>query len=147
MAGSAQRGKAEYGNVDGSLLASLASLSIAGSYMRVYDRSVVRKCASFAFGLALVVALGFEMTHPHPLKASSVSTGFSTPCVPASPAFKATSESKVASTFDSTFAAETAGAPARVGRASRVEPVSWPILPPALAAYPPLLHRPPPTNS
>ena len=108
---------------------------------------MVRKCASFAFGLALIVALGFAMTHAHPLKAPGASIGFSTPCEPASPAFKATSESKVGSAFDSTFAAENAGAPARVVRASRVEAVSRPILPPAPASYAPLLHRPPPANS
>jgi hypothetical protein len=35
------------------------ALLIARSGMRVYDRSMVRKCASFALGLALIVALGF----------------------------------------------------------------------------------------
>ena len=108
---------------------------------------MVRKCASFAFGLALIVALGFAMAHANPLKAPGGSTGFSTPCEPAPPSFKATSESKVVSTIDSTFAAENAGGPAGVVRGSRVEAVSRPILPPAPAAYPPLLHRPPPANS
>ena len=115
--------------------------------MRVYDRSMVRRCASFGFGLALIVALGFAMTHTHPLKARGGSTGFSTPCEPASPAFKAAGESKVVSTFDSTFAPENAGAQAGVVKGSRVEAVSPPVLHPAPAAYPPLLHRPPPANS
>jgi hypothetical protein len=130
--------------VDGSLL---AGLPIARSCMRVYDRSMARKGASFAFGLALIVALGFAMAHAHALKAPDGFTGFSTPCEPASPAFNATSESRVVSTIDSTFAAEYAGAPAGVVRGYRVEAVSRPILPPAPAAYPPLLHRPPPANS
>jgi hypothetical protein len=122
-------------------------LLIARSCMRVYDRSMVRKCASFVFGLALVVALGFAMVHSHPLKAPGGSTGFSTPCEAASPVFKATSESKVVSTIDSIFAAENAGAPAGVVRGSRVEAVSRSIPPPAPGGYPPLFHRPPPANS
>ena len=123
------------------------ALPIARSCMRVYDRSMVRRCASFAFGLVLTVALGFAMAHSHPLKAAGGSTGFSTPCEPASPALKATSESKVVSTIDSTFSAENAGAPAGVVRGSRVEAVSRWIPPRAPGTYPPLLHRPPPANS
>jgi hypothetical protein len=115
--------------------------------MRVYDRTMVRKCATVAFGLALLVALGFAMVHAHPLKAPGASTGFSTPCEPASPACKATSESNVVSTLDSTSVAENTGAPAAAVRASRVEAVSRWIPPPAPGAYPPLLHRPPPANS
>ena len=114
--------------------------------MRVYDRFMVRKCASFALGLVLFVAFVLPMAHAHPLKAPGGSTGFSTPCEPASTAFKATSESKVVSTFDSTFTAENAGAPAGVVRGSRVEAVSRSIPPQAPGGYPPLLHRPPPAN-
>ena len=113
----------------------------------MYNRFMVRKCASFAFGLALIVALGFAMAHARPLKASGGSTGFSTPYEPASPAFKATSEAKLVSTIDSTFAAEKAGAPAGVVGGSSVEAVSRSIPPQAPGAYPPLLHRPPPANS
>lgn len=108
---------------------------------------MVRKCASFAFGLALIVALGFAMAHAQPLKAPGGSTGFSTPCEPAPPAFKATSESKLVSTIDSTFAAENAGAPAGVAAGSRVEAVSRSNPPQVPGAYPPLLHRPPPAPS
>jgi hypothetical protein len=108
---------------------------------------MVRKCASFAFGLALIVALGFAMAHAHPVKAPGGSTGFSTPCEPASPAFNAASGSKVVSTIDSTFVAEDAGVPAGAVRGSRVEAVSRSIPPQAPGAYPPLLHRPPPANS
>ena len=108
---------------------------------------MVRRCASFVFGLALIVALGFAMAYAHPLKAPLGATGFSTPCLSAPPAFKATSESKTVSTIDSSFAAENAGAPAGVVRGSGVEAVSWSIPPQAMGTYPPLLHRPPPANS
>ena len=115
--------------------------------MRVYDRFMVCKCGSFALGLVLFVAFVLPMAHAHPLKAPGGSTGFSTPCEPALPAFKATSASKVVSTIDSTCAAENTGAPAGVVRESRVEAVSWYVPPQAPGAYPPLLRRPPPANS
>ena len=115
--------------------------------MRVYDRPVVRKCLSFAFGLALIVVLAFAMAHAHPLKAHGGSTGFSTPCEPVSPAFKVASESKLVSTIESTCATECALAPAGVVGGSRVEALSWSIPPQVPGAYPPLLHRPPPANS
>ena len=108
---------------------------------------MVRKFANVAFGLALIVALGFAMAHAHPLKAPGGSTGFSTPCLPASPAFKAAGESKAVSTIDSTFAAENAAVPERVVPGSRVETVARAIPLPAALAYAPLLHRPPPSNS
>ena len=108
---------------------------------------MVRKFASFAFGLAVIVALGFAMLHAHQLKAPGGSTGFATPCLPASPAFHATSESKAVSTIDSTFAAKNAGTPACVAPGSRVETALRAIPPPAPRAYAPLLHRPPPANS
>ncbi len=108
---------------------------------------MVRKFASFALGLALIVALGFATAHAYPLKAPGGSIGFSTPCLPTSPAFKAASESKVVSTIDSTFAAENAETPGCVMAGSRVETVSRAIPPPGPRAYPPLLHRPPPANS
>jgi hypothetical protein len=108
---------------------------------------MIRRCASFAFGLVLVVALGLAIAHAHPLKGPGGSTSFATPCVPASPAFKATSESKVVSTIDSTFATENAGASAGVVRESGIQAVSWSIPPQAPRAYAPLLHRPPPANS
>lgn len=115
--------------------------------MRVYDQAMVRKCATFAFALALIVALGRAVSHTHPLKAPSASTGFSTPYEPALPSWKAAGESPVASTFDSTFAAANAAVPAVVLRASRPETVSQPIPPPAPADFPPLFHRPPPARS
>jgi hypothetical protein len=106
---------------------------------------MVRKCASVAFGLALIVALGFAMAHA--LKTPGASTGFSAPCEPASPAFKAASELKAVSTIDSTYAAENAEASAGIVRRSCVETVARAILPPAPRAFPPLFHRPPPANS
>ena len=113
----------------------------------VYDRFMVRKCASLAFGLALIVALGFAMAHPHALKISGASTGFSAPCTPASPVFKAASELKAVSTIDSTYAAENAEVSTGVVRRSCVETVARAITHPAPRAFPPLFHRPPPANS
>jgi hypothetical protein len=139
--GGAQHGKVERGN--GWVEVFSPALLIARSCMRVYDRFMVRKCASIGFGLGLVVALGFAMVHPHPLKAAGGSTGFSTPCEPASPLFKAVSESKVVSTIDSTFAAENAGAPAGVVRGSHVEAVSRSIPPPGARGLPSLVASPP----
>src|ERR1035437_421111 len=108
---------------------------------------MVRKWASFAFGLALIVVLGFAMAHAHALKNPGASTGFSTPCEPASPAFKAAGESKAVSTIDSTYAAENAEGPAGVVRRYCVETVARATAPPAPRAFPPLFHRPPPANS
>jgi hypothetical protein len=123
-----------------------AAALIARSYLRVYDRPMVRKCASLVLGLALIVAAGFAMAHAHPLKAPGGSTGFSTPCEPASPAFQA-GESTVVAPVDSAFPAEHPGAPTGAVRGSRVEAVSRSV--PALTtnAYPPLWHRPPPASS
>ena len=108
---------------------------------------MVRKCASVAFGLALIVVLGFAMAHAHALKTPGASTGFSASCEPASPVFKATSELKAVSTIDSTYAAENAAAFAGVVRRSHVETVARAITPPAPRAFPPLFNRPPPANS
>src|ERR1017187_913805 len=107
---------------------------------------MVRRCASFAFGLALIVVLGFAMAHARALKIPDASTGFSAPCEPASPAFKA-SESKAVSTIDSTYAAENAEGPAGVVRRNCVETVGRATAPPAPRAFPPLFRRPPPANS
>jgi hypothetical protein len=114
--------------------------------MRVYDQSMVRKCASFGLGLALIVALSFAMAHAQLLKAPGGSTGFSTPVVPASLAFKATSESELVSTIASNLPDENAGAPPGVVGGSRVEAVSRSIPPQVPGGYTPLLHRPPPAN-
>ncbi len=108
---------------------------------------MVRKCASFAFGLGLMVALGFAMAHAQPLNVPGASTGFSTPCEPASPTIKATSEPQAVSTADSVLFSEDAGAPVVVARGFRVEVVSRPTPPSAPSAFPPLLHRPPPARA
>lgn len=108
---------------------------------------MVRKCVSFVFGLSLLVVIGFAMSHAHPLRVPSGSIGFSIPCQPAAPAFKATGESKVVSTPDSTFAAENAGTATGVVRGPGIGTVSQAIPSPIPWAYPPLLHRPPPANS
>ena len=105
----------------------------------------MRKGVSFAFGVALIVALGYAVSHAHALKVSD-SIGFSAPCAPASQSFKAAAEAKHVSTTDSTFAAKRAGASAVVARTSGLATAAWAILLPAPQAFPPLLHRPPPAN-
>jgi hypothetical protein len=109
---------------------------------------MVGKCAKFAFALALVAALGFAIVHahPHPLKISG-SAGFSAPCEPPSAAFKATGESRAISTVAATFGAESTETLRGVVRASHVETVAATVSVPAPRTFPPLLHRPPPTNS
>jgi hypothetical protein len=108
---------------------------------------MVRRCATIAFGIALIVALSYAMTHAQPLKAHGGSVGFSRPCEPASSTFKAKSESEVVSTVDSIFAAETAEAPHHIPRALRGEAGGWLVAPQAPLTYAPLLRRPPPLNS
>ncbi len=107
---------------------------------------MVRKCASFAFALALIVALGFAMVHAHPLKISG-SVFFSAPCEPVSAAFKAAGESKAVSTVESTFGGESAETSDGAVRRPRIETVAPTVSPAAPRAFPPLLHRPPPPNS
>ena len=106
-----------------------------------------RKCATFAFGLALIVALGFEIAHAQVTKAAVDSRDFSAPCEPVSLAFKATGKSKAISTSDSTFASGNAVAPADAVRRYRLKTVTEAIPRSAPLAFPPLLHRPPPSNS
>ena len=109
---------------------------------------MVRKCASFAFGVALIVALGFAMAQEHAVKIPGDSTGFSTPCEPASPAFNAASESRAISTIDSTYAAEkNADGPGGVVGRYRVEADARATERAAPRAFPPLFRRPPPANS
>jgi hypothetical protein len=97
-------------------------------------------------GLALSVALSFALAHARPLK-RPVSDGFSAPCEPASPAFKAAGESKEVSKLDSASAAEHTTALAGVVRSHRAENLTQTAPLPAPAVFPPLLHRPPPANS
>jgi hypothetical protein len=107
---------------------------------------MVRKCASFAFALALIAALGFAIMHAHTLK-SSGSVGFSAPCEPASAACKAPDQSRAISTVEATFGAETTETSGGVVWTSRVETVAAIVSDTAPRTFPPLLHRPPPTNS
>ena len=107
---------------------------------------MVRRFASFVFGLALVAVLGLAMAHVQPLKAPGDSAGFATSCELGSTAFKATSESKALSTIDSICARENAGTPSGVWGRSIVAVVSWSIPPQASGSYAPLLRRPPPTT-
>jgi hypothetical protein len=106
-----------------------------------------RKCASFAFGLALMVAVGLALARSHALKIPSGSNGFSASCEPASPLFKAASELQAVSTIDATYTPESANASPGVVRKSCLEMVARANTPPAPWAFPPLFHRPPPANS
>ena len=107
---------------------------------------MVRKCMSVVV-LALLVALGFAMAHSHALKIPGASTGFSAPCEPAPRVFKVASQLKADSAIDSSYVAENAEASAGVARRSYVETVARAITTSAPRAFPPLFHRPPPTNS
>ena len=107
---------------------------------------MVRKCASFAFALALIAALGFAIMHAHALKISG-SAGFSAPCEPASAAFKAPHDSRAISTVEATFGAERTEMSGGVVWTSRVEIVAGIVSDTAPRTFPPLLHRPPPANS
>lgn len=106
---------------------------------------MVRKCASFAFGLLFLVVLGFAMSHAYALKVPSDSSGLSTPRQPAPPAFAG--ESKVISTIDSTFIAQSVKARAGLVRGPHVDTVSRAIPSRAPGTCRPLLYRPPPANS
>ena len=108
---------------------------------------MVRKCAAFAFALALLVSLGLAMTHPLPAKPIGVSTGDSTPCEPASSAIQASREAKAVSTIHPALAAEIIGQSAGVVSGFRVDAVSPSFPLPAPALYQPLLQRPPPAHS
>ena len=108
---------------------------------------MVRKCVSFAFGLALIVVLGFAMARTHALTIPGASTGFSVPCEPASPVFKVATELKAVSPIDSTYAPEKAEASDAVARRSCVETTARVTTPTAPRAFPPLFHRPPPAYS
>ena len=108
---------------------------------------MVRRCASWAFGLALIVALGFALAHACVLQGPGASTGFSTPCGPASPAITAGGESIAVLTVDVILPAGSAGAAVAIGCRASQESAASVILPAAPAAFPPLRHRPPPPHS
>src|SRR5258708_39552617 len=108
---------------------------------------MIRKCASFAFALPLIMALGVAMAHADAHKFPDASLRFSAPCEPASPAFKAADQSKAVSRIDSTFHAENGEAPAGVMRRARFGTFARAIPPPAPRTFPPLWHRSPPANA
>ena len=108
---------------------------------------MVRRCAAFVLGLALIAAIGFAMSHAHPLKAPGTSIGFSVPCEPATPAFQAASDTNVVSTTLWSVAPVRSAAVSEVWPAGWVEAISTSVAVPSPAVYPPLLRRPPPVNS
>jgi hypothetical protein len=102
--------------------------------------------ARFAFGLALVVALGFVIAHANAARVPD-SLGLSAPCEPAFPAFRAAAAWKTASTTETSFDAESIEVAPAVLRRSRSDTVArvTPLL--ASWAVPSLWYRPPPANS
>jgi len=108
---------------------------------------MLRKWASIAFGLAVVIALGIAMAQACPAQPLGSASGFSSPCEPASPAFQAASATIAVSTLDSTYALESvAGAVCLVGRHGGVA-AERAAVPPAPRTFPPLFRRPPPQHS
>lgn len=107
---------------------------------------MVRKCASFAFCLALILALGAAIAHASIQKVAGASTDFFIPWEPPSPVFKAAGELKAA-TIQSPFATENTEAIAGIVGTSLVNAVTRVSSTPAPRAYPPLWRRPPPANS
>ena len=108
---------------------------------------MVRKGLGFAFALLLFVALGLAIAHAYTHSVRAASAGFSAPCEPASPAFKAADQSKAISRIDSNVSAEAGEAPGGVMRITRSGAAPQTIPPPAPGTFPPLFHRPPPANS
>ncbi len=108
---------------------------------------MVRKCASFALALPLIMALGWAITHARAHKLPEASIRFSAPCEPALPAFKAADLAEAVWKIDSAFHTEDGEAPARVMRRARLGTAARAIPPTAPRTFPPLLHRPPPANS
>ena len=107
---------------------------------------MIRKAASFFVGLALILAIGSAIAHATPLRTSG-SIGFSAPCEPASPAFKAAGEGKTVATIDPAFAVGAAETQPVVLPSFRVATFEQTFPPPAPWAFPPLLNRPPPVYS
>src|SRR6516162_9502860 len=108
---------------------------------------MVRRCATFASGLALLIALGWAIGHAHTLRVAGAGPDFSAPCEPVSQAFKAPGKFQAVSPSGANFAADRAAAPAEVVRRYRLAMLAGAIPPPAPRTFPPLLHRPPPSNS
>lgn len=108
---------------------------------------MLRKWASLVFGLALVIALGIAMAQACPAQPRGGSSGFSSPCEPAAPAFQAASATIAVSTLDSTYALESVpGAVCLAGRRDAVA-AERAAVPAAPRTFPPLFRRPPPPHS
>jgi hypothetical protein len=107
---------------------------------------MVRRCAVVAIAIALIVTLGVAIAHAHTSKAPD-STVISLPREPASPGFRAAGGSEAVAMKDWTAAFENAEAPANLVRKSSAEIFAWMMVIPTPRAFPPLLDRPPPSNS
>ena len=108
---------------------------------------MVRKCASLALGLALIVALWFAMAHLPHRKITDRSNGFSAPCERTPTVAATVYEAIAVSTIDVKCPLGITEAPANFAQRLCVDPVSRTVPAPAPRAFPPLLHRPPPENS
>ena len=107
---------------------------------------MVRRCAPAAIAIALIVTLGVAIAHAHTSKAPD-SAFISLPREPASPEFRAAGESEAVAMKDRTAAFENAQAPANLVRKSSVEAFAWMMVIATPRTFPPLLDRPPPSNS
>ena len=108
---------------------------------------MVRKWASFAFGIALIAALGLTAAQTQRLKAPGAPLTFCHPCEPAPAAIKAAGISDAVLPIAFTLRGPGAEVPASLVCVSVVSSALRPILPPALRAFPPSWRRPPPAHS
>lgn len=106
---------------------------------------MIRKCAIFAIGVALLVAFGIAVAHGLPMKRAAAD---GTPsCEPASRTFNAAWESKAAvSTFGSAFIPDKGERHAATVRRSAAQAIALAIPAPAISAFAPLFRRPPPNH-
>ena len=108
---------------------------------------MARKCATFAFAFALLVALGLAIAHAGAFRVPGIAPDFSAPCESAPLALKDPGESKAESTPDSALVASSTAAPGFAVPAHRFTPATGTIPSPTPWAFPPLFDRPPPANS
>lgn len=108
---------------------------------------MVRRCASFALGLALIMALWFAMAHVPHRKITDHSNGFSAPCESTPTVAETVYEAIAVPTIDATCPSGITEAAVNFAQRFCIDPISRTFPAPAPRAFPPLLHRPPPKNS
>ena len=107
---------------------------------------MARRCAAVAIAIALTVTLGVAIAHAH-LSKTPDSAVISLPREPASPGLSAAGGLEAVAMKDWTAAFENAEAPANLVRKSSAEIFAWMMVIATPRASPPLLDRPPPSNS